>query len=152
MPSRKQKRREAKTKRHEYEFVYLDSEGHELEGAPDEAGASSSRTKSRVSSTNGSKPAGKKRSSRPPRARREPQPPSWQRAGKRALLLGAVVFALFTLGARHKGGYGTAALLALVYTALFVPFTYLIDRFAYKRYELRKERGGTGLPQRPKKR
>ena len=36
MPTRKQKRREAKSKRHEYEFVYLDSEGNELEEPPEE--------------------------------------------------------------------------------------------------------------------
>ena len=34
MPTRKQRRRQAKVKRHEYEFVYVDSEGHELEEPP----------------------------------------------------------------------------------------------------------------------
>ena len=30
MPTRKQKRRDLKSKRHDYEFVYLDGEGNEL--------------------------------------------------------------------------------------------------------------------------
>ena len=92
MPSRKQKRREAKSKRHEYEFVYLDSEGNELEEPPEELVAPA---KAKASS-NGSKAAAPKRAAQPARSRgREPQPPSWQRAGKRALILGAVVFVLF---------------------------------------------------------
>ena len=35
--------------------------------------------------------------------------------------------------------------LALLYTVLFVPFTYVIDRFAYKRYMARTA-GGTSAP------
>ncbi|MFL5912907.1 MAG: hypothetical protein ACJ768_20360, partial [Gaiellaceae bacterium] len=80
MPTRKQKRREAKTKRHDYEFVYVDDEGHEVEAPPEPE-----------KRTNGAKPATKKKSTPPPRSRRRtPQPPSWQRAGRRALILGAV--------------------------------------------------------------
>ena len=148
MPSRKQKRREAKSKRHEYEFVYLDSEGNELEEPPEEL-AAPSRTKA---SSNGSNAATPKRTAQQQtRGRREPQPPSWQRAGKRALILGAVVFALFTL-TNKKAGYTGALPLALIYTALFVPFTYTVDRFAYRRYLARKESGAAGSPRQPKKR
>ena len=35
MPSRKQRRRELKEKRHEYEFVYVDGEGNELDELPE---------------------------------------------------------------------------------------------------------------------
>ena len=81
MPSRKQKRREAKAKRHEYEFVYLDSEGHELEEPPEEASA---RAKPRAASTNGSKPSGGKQSSRPARgARRTLQSGDIRSVGRR---------------------------------------------------------------------
>ena len=146
MPTRKQKRREAKSKRHEYEFVYLDAEGNEVE-EPEELGAPS-RAKP---SSNGSKPAAAKPQPAQARGRREPQPPSWERAGKRALLLGAVVFALFALTNR-KGGYAAALPLALIYTALFVPFTYMVDRFAYRRYQARKASGASGAPRQPKKR
>ena len=147
MPSRKQKRRDAKSKRHEYEFVYVDSEGHELEEPPEELVADT-RPKARTASTNG-KVAPAKKPAPATRGRREPQPPSWQRAGKRSLILGAVIFALFTVTAK-KNGYAGAATLALVYTALFIPFTYMIDRFAYKRWLARKEGGATPRP--PKKR
>ena len=146
MPTRKQKRRDAKSKRHEYEFVYVDSDGHELEDPPEELVADS-RPKAREASTNGKAPAGKKQSPAP-RARREPQPPSWQRAAKRSLILGAVIFALFSLTAK-KSGYAGALGLAAIYTGLFIPLTYMIDNFAYKRWKARKDGGTT--PTRPAK-
>jgi hypothetical protein len=130
MPTRKQRRREAKAKRHEYEFVYVDDEGNEVEPPPE---ASEPRR-------NGAKPAAKK--SGPPArgARRAPQPPSWQRAGRRAVILGAVVFVLFTFTARKgHNAYLTALVPAVIYTALFIPFTYAIDRFAYRRWQARDQ-------------
>jgi hypothetical protein len=130
MPTRKQKRRDAKSKRHEYEFVYVDDEGNEVE-TPDEP-AEPRR--------NGSKPAAaKKAQTRGGRgSRRTPQPPSWKRAGRRAIILGAVVFALF--GVLAKGhNYAGAAVAAVIYTVLFVPFTFMLDRFAYNRWRQRNE-------------
>lgn len=141
MPTRKQKRRDLKSKRHEYEFVYVDDDGNEVE-APPEASVS---TKSR---TDG-KPAAKKTAAPARNSRmRTPQPPSWQRAGRRAVILGAVVFVLFTFTARKgHNAYLSALVPAVIYTILFVPFTYAIDRFAYRRYQAREQGGGT-----PKKR
>jgi mannose/fructose/N-acetylgalactosamine-specific phosphotransferase system component IID len=57
-------------------------------------------------------------------------------------MLGIVVFVLFSLTA--KGNYLGVIPLALLYTALFVPFTYYIDRFAYRRYQARGEQGSGG--------
>jgi len=132
MPTRKQKRREAKSKRHEYEFVYLDEEGREVEPPPEEPVASKSR--------NGSKPAERKSAAPPSRgARRTPQPPSWERAGRRALVLGAVVFVLFTFAAKGSNRYLSALVPAVIYTVLFIPFTYAIDRFAYRRWQAREQ-------------
>lgn len=128
MPTRKQKRREAKSKRHEYETVYVDDEGNEVE-APDEEPR-----------RNGSKPAVAKKTQASPaaRGRRIPQPPSWRRAGRRAIILGAVVFALF--GVLAKGhNYVGALIAAIIYTVLFVPFTYALDRFAYRRWQAREQ-------------
>jgi len=128
MPTRKQKRREAKAKRHDYEFVYLDDDGNEVE-ALEESPAETRR--------NGTKPAVKK-SAPPARGRRTPQPPSWGRAGRRALILGAVVFVLFgMLNKTHN--YTGAAVAAVLYTALFIPFTYMLDRFAYRRWQARDQ-------------
>jgi hypothetical protein len=134
MPTRKQKRREAKAKRHDYEFVYVDDEGNEVEPPPEETPAEKR--------SNGAKPAAKKGAPPPRSRRRTPQPPSWQRAGRRALILGAVVFVLFgMLNKSHN--YTGAAVAALIYTALFIPFTYTLDRFAYRRWQARDQASTT---------
>ena len=75
-----------------------------------------------------------------PRGRRQPPQPSWSRALKRGGMLGAVVLVLFSFGA--KGHIARVIPLALLYTALFVPFTFYIDRFAYRRWEARQPGGG----------
>lgn len=128
MPTRKQKRREAKSKRHEYEVVYLDDDGNEVEPPPEEP------------ARNGAKPTARKQApaARGRSRRREPLPPSWQRAGKRAVLLGIVVFFLFGLLNKNHN-YAGAALAAVIYTLLFIPFTYALDRFAYRRFTARDQ-------------
>jgi hypothetical protein len=143
VPTRKQRRRELKSKRHEYEFVYVDEEGNELDEVPEElADAPAKRER-----TNGSKPAvTQKRAAAQGKGRgrslRQPPVPSWNRALKRGGMLGAVVFVLFSLTA--KGHYASVVPLALLYTLLFIPFTYYIDRFAYRRWQARQ--GETPAP------
>ena len=139
MPTRKQRRREQKSKRHEYEFVYVDSEGNEVDEVPEELEQPAKRER-----TNGAKPAaaaakGQKSSASgkgSQRQLRQPPQPSWNRALKRGGMLGIVVFVLFSLTA--KGHYASVLPLAFLYTLLFVPFTYYIDRFAYRRWEARQ--------------
>ena len=156
MPTRKQKRRQAKEQRHDYEFVYVDSEGHEVD-TPDDAPAAP--TAKVNESRNGSAPATTqqkgKDAQKGTRAGRVPQPPSWQRASKRAALLGIVVFILFSFTAsRSHAGWAAALLPAIIYTALFIPFTYFIDRYAYNRYLTKQQQGGgaAAKKQPPKKR
>ena len=133
MPTRKQRRREAKAKRHEYEFVYVDAEGNELDDVPEELEQAG---KQRDERRNGSKPAGsKQQQSAQQRGRRVPPVPSWNRAFKRAGLLGVVVFVLFSFTAKS---YASALPLAALYTIMFIPFTYYIDRFAYRRWQARQ--------------
>jgi hypothetical protein len=141
MPTRKQRRRDLKSKRHQYEFVYVDAEGNELDEAPPELLEEEEQRKKER--TNGAKAAASaKGGKQPPQrgARREPPVPSWNRAMKRGLLLGGVIFALFALTSKN---HYTGALLAIPYALLFIPFTYYIDRFAYKRFQARAAVGGT---------
>jgi hypothetical protein len=151
VPSRKQRRRAAKSKRHEYEFVYVDGEGNELDEVPEELLEQDTAKPSR----NGSKATPAKRQPPARGSRRQPPPPSWNRAFKRAGLLGAVVFVLFSFTASgtttHR--YVAALIPALIYTALFVPFTFAIDRFAYRRWLAREEQaGGASSSKQAKKR
>jgi hypothetical protein len=134
MPSRKQRRRQLKEKRHEYEFVYVDGEGNELKELPE---GFEEKPKERAAARNGSKPTVKKQQPQQRgSSRRTPPVPSWNRALKRGALLGVIVFALFSFTA--KGHWASVLPLALLYTVLFVPFTYMIDRFAYRRWEARQ--------------
>jgi hypothetical protein len=145
MPTRKQRRRAAKEKRHEYETVWVDAEGHELEAPPEDAEADGgSRRNGKADAKPAAKAKGKNQKGG--RAARTPPPPSWRRAGRRAGLLGAVVFALFYLTS-HKNGSSilSVLLISALYTALFIPFTYAVDRYAYTRY-LRRTEGGTKQP------
>lgn len=147
MPTRKQRRRELKERRHEYETVWVDAEGNELEEPPEELeGVQAERP-------NGAKakPKAKAAPQRGGRALREPPAPSWQRAAKRSLILGVVIFAFFYLaGSKGHHNLGSALLISLLYTAIFIPFSFMIDRFAHNRW-LRRT-GQQGQKQQPGKR
>jgi hypothetical protein len=139
MPTRKQRRRSAKERRHEYETVWVDSEGKELEDPPDELVAAAPEKRA-----NGSKPKAKAQPQRGGRPVKVPPPPSWRRAIRRSLILGGAIFALFyVLGAKNgHHNIASAAALALLYSALFIPFTYFIDRFSHNRWQRRAEQQG----------
>jgi hypothetical protein len=144
MPTRKQRRRMQKERRHEYETVWVDSEGNELEDPPDELVATSERR------SNGSKqPKAKAQQQRGGRPARIPPKPSWRRAVKRASIFGGAIFALFLILGSKSGHHNITSALALgaVYTLLFIPFTFYVDRFAYNRWQRR-----TGQQRDPKKR
>jgi hypothetical protein len=137
MPSRKQRRRAQKERRHEYETVWVDADGNELEEPPEGLPAA-------LEKRDNEKPKAKAQPQRGGRAGRVPPPPSWERAARRSLILGAVIFALFFVLGSKNGGHNipTALGLAGLYTLLFVPFTYFLDRFAYNRWQRRAEQQG----------
>jgi hypothetical protein len=139
MPTRKQRRRAAKDRRHEYETVWVDAEGNELDDPPDELVAAGPEKRA-----NGAKPNAKAQPQRGGRPIKVPPPPSWRRAIRRSLILGGAIFALFyVLGAKNGGhNIGSALGLAALYSALFIPFTYFIDRFAHQRWQRRAEQQG----------
>jgi hypothetical protein len=133
MPTRKQRKRLQKERRHEYETVWVDGDGNELEEPPEDVLSPGPR-----SSRPDGKPDGKKakqQQKRPqrsaPRARPAPLPPSWRRATRRALMLGGVILVMFTL----LKGLGAGLLFGVVYTVLFIPFTYTLDKYAYRRWQ-----------------
>jgi Flp pilus assembly protein TadB len=131
MASRKQRRRRAKDRRHEYEYVYVDEEGNEVEVDPEEV-----RAQQDVAKQNGSQPARG--------ARRQPkiEPPSWQRVGKRSLLIAPLMFLTIVL----LGGdltLGQQILQTILLLAMFLVFTYLFESLLYRRY-LKKTGGQPG--------
>jgi hypothetical protein len=142
MPTRKQRRRAQKERRHEYETVWVDSEGNELEEPPEEAAAPEKRDGAK---SDGAMPKPKaKTQQRGGKPARVPPPPSWRRAVKRAVIFGVVIFVVFAILGSKNGqhNYGAALVFGGVYTLIFIPFTFYIDRFSYNRYQRRVEQQG----------
>jgi hypothetical protein len=143
MPTKKQRRRAQKERRHEYETVWVDEEGNELEEPPEDlvaapAGRDSAKPK----------PSSKAAQQRGGRPIRVPPAPSWQRAGRRSLILGAVIFAVFYLLGSKNGQHSFSAALGFagLYTLLFIPLGYMFDRFAHNRWQRRAEQQAAKRP------
>src|SRR5687768_13420657 len=83
MATRKQRKRRQKGRRHDYEYVYVDDEGREVE-PPEEMRADTR--------TNGTSPQ-----ATVTKGGRKIEPPSWSRVGKRALWIGPLMFLTLTL-------------------------------------------------------
>jgi cation transport ATPase len=129
MPTRKQRRRREKLKRHEWEEVYVDEEGNELD--PDEAeeiaapAARSTAAKAQPKQVT---------------AGRTVEPPSLRRTLRRGLLffpLMLLTVFLLTgdeLSAAQKIGQAVFLLL------IFLPFTHFMDMLLWRSYQRRLEK------------
>ena len=138
MPTKKQRRRRQKGRRHDYEFVYVDDEGREVEVEHDEL-------EQPRSPRNGKRDAKRQpQKGRGGRPAREVAAPSWTKVGKRALIFFPLIFLAFSF-VNSNQAVGTRLLVTLVYTAFFLPFMYLMDRAMYRAY---LKRTGQPLPQR----
>lgn len=138
MPTKKQRRRRQKGRRHDYEFVYVDDEGREVEVDHDEL-------EQPRSPRNGKRDAKRQpQKGRGGRPAREVAAPSWTKVGKRALIFFPLIFLAFSF---VNSGQSLLSRLGitLVYTAFFLPFMYLMDRAMYRAY---LKRTGQPLPQR----
>jgi hypothetical protein len=134
MPTKKQRRRHQKARRHEYEYVYVDDEGNEVEVDPAELHAEQES----VREPRAAKVVNKKTAA-PASSRRKIEPPSWRRSGKRALILGplmVVAMMLFNQGLP----FGQQIAPAIFLIAFFIPFSYFTDSLAYKMYRKRLAR------------
>jgi cation transport ATPase len=137
MPTKKQRRRHQKARRHEYEYVYVDDEGNEVEVDPAEVRAE----KETVRESRPAKASNQKAAVRTS-SRRTIEPPSWRRSGKRALILGplmVVAMMLFNQGLPLTQQIAPALFLI----AFFIPFSYFTDSLAYKMFRKRLERQNT---------
>ena len=132
MPTRKQKRRLAKERRHDYEYVYVDDSGQEVE--VDESGSAkpaASGTPAKGQKPGSAKP--KPNAKGAARTMREPPEPSWSRSIKRAIpwQIGIFVLVVFVL---KSGPPAQRVSIAILYGALFVPLMYMTDRMMRNRW------------------
>jgi hypothetical protein len=123
MPTRKQRRRKAKTFRHEFDFVTYDDDGNEVVVDPTELRVVKEKDKPKAKKQQGN------RRSRPVR---EVPMPSWRRAFKRGGLMGGAFLVIMVFFVKAP------VLLGVTYGVAMIPLTYWMDRFAYRNY-LRKQ-------------
>lgn len=147
MPSKKQRKRREKERRHEYELVLIDETGEErpidsAELRAERQQREAAQSKGRATGKDGKKVTAKSRSGRPIR---EVPPPAWNRVWKRTAFLGVFMFIVLTfVGGKHKS-WTNVIVPTVLYTALFAPFLYLLDRMQYNQYLKR-----TGQPVPPR--
>jgi len=123
VPTRKQRRRRAKERRHDYEYVYVDEEGREVE--VDEPGKAPSKSK------NGTRPVRT-------RSGRRIDPPSWNRVAKRGLIFAPLMF--ITIRLLERGEPLAASVFRTAFLLLvFLPFSYVMDSFLYRSYQRRTQ-------------
>jgi hypothetical protein len=118
MPSRKQRRRRAKERRHEWEEVWVDDEGNEIQApADDEPQMRNAKTVRRSRQT----------------GMRQVQPPSWRRVAKRGLIFAPLMF--LTVSFLSTSLSQTEKVLQTVFLlAFFLPFSYAMDALMYRMY------------------
>jgi hypothetical protein len=116
MATKKQRRRRAKEQRHDY--VWVDDEGNEL----DPEDVQPDKRQVRTSST-----------------RRDPQAPSWRRTLKRGAIFAPIMFGTVLL-LSPKLPMQTKVTQTLLLLAIFIPFSYFIDRFFYRSAQRRAAR------------
>jgi hypothetical protein len=129
MPTRKQRKRRQKGRRHDYEYVYVDDEGNELD--PEEAAAlqPASPERSPASRNGRAKPRAVAQNTRI-------QPPSWARVAKRGAIFAPLMF-ITVMFLDSKLGLVQVAIQTLLLMAIFLPFSYFLDSFMYSRYQRR---------------
>jgi hypothetical protein len=126
MPSKKQRRRREKLHRHQWEEVYVDEEGRELD--PDEAEALVAPKQARAD-------RGKTRTTT--RGGRTVEPPSWRRTLKRGLLFfPLMLLTVYLLAGDAVTTTGKVAQ-TLVLMAFFLPFSYFMDSMVWRSYQRR---------------
>jgi hypothetical protein len=136
MASQKQRRRRAKEKRHAYDLVEIDAEGNETV-------LTASEVKPTPSSKGAAKAGAAKGEATSKRARGTPQPPSWPRVLKRGAIFAPIFLATVLLLAGSRLTFAGAVIQTLFLLAVFVPFSYFMDRLVWRSHEKRQARNAT---------
>jgi hypothetical protein len=137
MPTKKQRRRQQKSRRHDYEYVYVDDEGNEVAVDPTELRAEKDNGKVETRGRSGTT------KKTPARAgRRVIEPPSWRRALKRAAIWAPLLVIAMMLINRNVSPlqWATSAVFLI---AFFIPISYFTDSMAYRMYRKRVDRQAT---------
>jgi hypothetical protein len=137
MATQKQRRKRAKEKRHEYELVEIDGEGNETV-------LSASELKSETAASAPAKKGASGGAAKTKRGRGAPQPPTWGRVLKRGAIFAPIFLATVLLLGGDRTSFAGAVLQSVFLLAIFVPFSYLMDRLVWRSHEKRLARQSSG--------
>ena len=143
MPSRKQRRRRQKDRRHEYEYVLVDDEGREVpvdEAAEPRRGPE--RKEARPAAAKGGRGSARQ-PARGGRAARVVEPPSWRRVGKRSLIFAPLMF-LTVMLLNSKQSTASHLVTTGFLLVFFVPFQFVMDSIVYRSYVRRQDKPEAG--------
>lgn len=127
MATKKQRRRREKLQRHEYEYVVETDEGTEVVVTPPrkkEPASGATQTGGKLVDARG----------------RVIQPPSWKKALKRGAIFGPLMFVFIIFIGGKNVSLAAKLINAFVLVALFIPFTYFMDRVIYRQVQKRQQR------------
>jgi hypothetical protein len=132
--TQKQRRRRAKEKRHQYDLVEIDDEGNETV-------LSSSELKDEAEPKGSTKAGKARRGASSARGRAGPQPPTWTRVLKRGALFAPIFLATVMLLGRGRLTFVGAVVQTVFLLAVFVPFSYFMDRVMWRSHQKRLAKG-----------
>jgi hypothetical protein len=130
MPSKKQIRRQQKLKRHEYEEVYVDETGRELD--PSEA-------EELIAPARSAKQARAVKAQPARRGARSIEPASMRRTLRRGLLFFPLMLVVVILLGKDLT-LAQQIVQTVVLMAFFLPFSYFMDSMVYRSYQRRLTR------------
>jgi len=133
MATQKQRRRRAKEKRHTYDLVEIDAEGNETV-------LNASDLKTEASAKPAAKGQDKRNGTKPRSARGAPQPPTWRRVLKRGAIFAPIFLATVMLLGRGRLTLAGAIVQTVFLLAIFVPFSYFMDRMVWRSHEKRMQK------------
>ena len=138
MATQKQRRRRAKEKRHAYDLVEIDSEGNETV-----LSASERRSDDPPKPTVKAKDE-PRRGAKPGSRRGGAQPPTWGRVLKRGAIFAPIFLATVMLLGGNRLTFVGAVVQTVFLLAIFIPFSYFMDRLVWRSQEKRLARTKSG--------
>jgi hypothetical protein len=128
MATKKQRRRREKLQRHEYEYVVETEEGEEVVESPKAAKSTAGK--------------GGPQGAIVDKRGRVIKPPSWSRVAKRGAIFGPILAILIFVLDRGRTTTASKIVTLAFMLALFLPFSYLMDRFLYRMVAKKQQNHG----------
>jgi hypothetical protein len=138
MANQKQRRRRAKEKRHDYDLVFIDEDGVEQ---PVERDDEPRKPPARVGKGGTVSKSQKSSATRSTRGGKVAQPPSWPKVLKRGAIFAPIFLATVILLGGNKMSYQAAVFQTVLLVAVFIPFSYFMDRVVWRQQQKRQARG-----------